>query len=107
VAPAITRPDRRARARADLVEVAVAAGDLDRARALTERAEAAAWAIADPDRQLLALADLARKAESNQARSLLARQLAAGHWGAWIDVLLHISPDAVIGIADEYLWTLG
>jgi hypothetical protein len=78
---------------------------LDRARALAGQAEAAARAITEPDRQLRALADLARKADSNQARSLLARALAAGHWGAWIDVLLQISPDAVIGIAEEYLRT--
>jgi hypothetical protein len=71
--------------------------------ALAGHAEDEARAILDPDQQLRALADLARKAESNQARSLVARELAAGHWGAWIDVLLQISPDAVIGIADEYL----
>ena len=105
MARAISDPNRRARALADLVEATACAGDLDRSQALADQAEAAARAIPDPERQLRALADLARKAESNQARSLLARALAAGHWGAWIEALLQISPDAVIGIAEEYLRT--
>jgi hypothetical protein len=81
--------------------------DLDRARMLARQAGETARAILEPDQQARALADLARKAESDQARSLLARSLLAralvvGHWTTSIDVLLQISP-AVIGIADEYL----
>jgi hypothetical protein len=96
LAQAIISPDRRTRALADLVRAAAGAGDLD-------RATASARSIPDPDEQVRALVGLAEKAESNQARSLLARALVSGHWSASIDVLLQINPTAVRGIADEYL----
>ena len=52
-------PDQQARALAALAEAAAGAGDLDRARALAERAEMAARAITSPDQQARALAELA------------------------------------------------
>jgi hypothetical protein len=94
-ARAITDPYEQARALAELVEVVAGAGDLDRAWEL-------AHAIIDPGRQAKALADLARKATPNQARSLLAQALTAGHWEASLVVLVQVNAAAVSTIADEY-----
>ncbi len=86
----------RARALGFVAEVAAGAGDLDLGKALAQ-------AITDPNEQARALADLARKAEPNQARSLLARALTVGHWKVSVDILVKINPAAIITIADEYL----
>ena len=47
---------------ADLAEAAAAAGDLDRAQAMTEQAEVAARQITNPSRQAKVLADLVKAA---------------------------------------------
>ena len=62
LARAITGPDQQAQVLAELARAAAAAGDPDRARALTEEAVAAARAITDPDRRARVLAELARAA---------------------------------------------
>ena len=59
LARSITDLARRARA---LAGVAEATGDLDRAQALAEQAEATAWSITDAGRQAEALADVAMAA---------------------------------------------
>ena len=69
-------------------------------------AEAAARVITDPDEQTQTLTDLAREAEPNHARSLLARALTVSHWNASLDVLIQIAPAAVTAIADVYLSTM-
>ena len=82
-----------------LAQVARAAaefGDLD-------QAAAAARSITDPERQVQALAELARESEPEQARSLLALALAVGNWEPLAETLAQISPDAIVVIADEYL----
>ena len=59
---------------ADLAEAAAEAGDLDRAQALAEQAEAAARSITDPDRQAEALAGvaaaMARAGDLDRAQAL-------------------------------------
>jgi hypothetical protein len=95
-ARSITDPSQQARAFANLARAAGDAGDLD-------RAEAAARSITDPSQQAQALAELARKAEPGRARALLAWALTTGHWLASVNILVKISPAAVISIADEYL----
>ena len=92
----ITSPHQRVQLLAMLAEVAAEAGDLERAEALAE-------GIKNADQRARALADLARSAKPNQARSLIARALTAGHWEASVEVLMQINPAAVVAVADEYL----
>ena len=79
-----------------------ATGDLERAWALAERAETAARTIGDPDEQTRALVNLAKDAEPNHARSLLAQALSVGHWRESVVLLGQIEPAAVVGIINEF-----
>jgi tetratricopeptide (TPR) repeat protein len=74
LARSIVGPDRRALALAALAEAAAAAGDLDRAEELAERAEEAVRAITSPDQQASALVALvhamARVQDPDRAEAL-------------------------------------
>jgi hypothetical protein len=103
LAESITDPTWRVPALTRLAEAAAAAGDMGRARALAGRAEKAAGTITNPNRRAQALADLARKAAPNQAHSLLAQALTAGHWQASVVVLVQLNPAAAKTIVDEHM----
>jgi len=96
VTRAITNRGQQAQMLAAVTEVALRTGDLDRAETIAE-------AIIDPYQRACSLADVARNAEPNRSRSLLARALNSGHWKASVEVLVQIDPAAVITVADEYL----
>jgi hypothetical protein len=92
----ITDPNQRSGALASLARAVAEAGEFGWAEAL-------AGTITDPDQRAQSLASLARKAQSKEARSLLASALTAGHWRVSIDILVQNSPATVINIVDEYL----
>ncbi len=66
LARAISDPNVQASALAELAEAVARFGDIDRARALADRAEALARAISDPDLQGSALAALAKAVASTR-----------------------------------------
>jgi hypothetical protein len=99
----IPDPEERAATLIDLAEAADDAGDADRADSARAHAVTAAEAITRPDGQAEALARLTTSAPGVQARTLLARALAAAHWKTSLSALEQISPEAVGAIADEYL----
>jgi hypothetical protein len=95
-AAAMIAPDQRERTLTSVAKAAARAGDLDWGEAL-------AGAITDPEPRARVLAVLARKADPDKARSLLARALTLGHWETSADALADIAPAAVLTIADQYL----
>jgi hypothetical protein len=103
IARAITSPDQRTQALGVVLEAAAGTGELDRARVLAERIKsAAARANISPNVRARALAQLARGAMPDQARSLLAQALTVGHWEMSVLALIQIDPVAFGTIANEY-----
>ena len=115
-AQAIADPEWQARVLGDLARAAADAGDLDRARVLTEQAEEAALVITDTDWQAQLLARLARVTAGTrnraQVKALIVRALAAvqemtdGNWRsqALIDLAAAMAAQGELDEADQPSW---
>jgi hypothetical protein len=68
-----------------------------------QRAEAVAQTISHPYLQTQALTALAKHAEPNHARSLIAQAFAVGDWTALLDPLVQIEPSLLSDIAIDYV----
>jgi hypothetical protein len=131
IARAITHPDKQAQALAQVAQAVASAGDMDRAGRLATQAkriaqsyphsqaslvavakavdavgdrdwaERIARAIADPDKQAQALAEVALVDGLPRGYRLLGAAFAAGSWLVPLPVLAKLRPQLVIQITDE------
>ncbi|MFC4063471.1 hypothetical protein [Actinoplanes subglobosus] len=105
VADAIRQPELRAELLIDLVQDATRAHGAAAATPIVAAAEQAARAVYDPKRRADLLTTLAGHVEPATAARLVAAALQTGQWQTCIGQLRRLDPEAIGGLADEFLRT--